>query len=159
MSILDAFSGPNEVELRAALVRPVLERAGCELRTVIHVIDRGGAAGGAPKASCTKSMLHRSAGPVGLGAGPRCRAMCLRRGTRVRSCSPRRCPRQARGLALGLQPAAASQPAESLPAASDRVRNYLLRTLGRRDFAVGRVTLVLEEELVLGGVLLGTNAS
>ena len=33
-------------------------------------------------------MLHRSADPVGAGAGPRCRAMCFRRRTRMRICRP-----------------------------------------------------------------------
>ena len=33
-------------------------------------------------------MLQRSVGPAGIGAGPRCRAMCFRRRTRIRSCSP-----------------------------------------------------------------------
>jgi hypothetical protein len=33
-------------------------------------------------------MLQRSTGPTGCGAGPRCRAMCLRRRTRMRNCKP-----------------------------------------------------------------------
>jgi hypothetical protein len=38
--------------------------------------------------SCTKSMLQRSVGPTGTGAGPRCNAICFRRRTRMRSCNP-----------------------------------------------------------------------
>jgi hypothetical protein len=33
-------------------------------------------------------MLHRSVGPPGIGAGPRCNAMCFRRRTRIRTCKP-----------------------------------------------------------------------
>ena len=40
------------------------------------------------RGSCTKSMLQRSVGPVGIRAGPRCNAMGLRRRTRIRSGKP-----------------------------------------------------------------------
>lgn len=41
-----------------------------------------------PWLSWTKSMLQRSVGPAGVGAGPRCNAIYLRRRTRMRSCKP-----------------------------------------------------------------------
>lgn len=40
------------------------------------------------KVSWTRTMLRRSCGPTGTGAGPRCSAMCFRRRTRMRSCKP-----------------------------------------------------------------------
>ena len=43
-------------------------------------------------------------GPVGTGAGPRCRAMCLRRRTRIRTCSPSRRYRRRTRLWFTTQP-------------------------------------------------------
>ena len=60
------------------------------------------------RVSCTKSMLQRSVGPGGTGAGPRCRAMCLRRRTRMRSCNPSRRYKPTHALPIH-QPAFAAQ--------------------------------------------------